>query len=480
MKGVAILKKEIAFKDIIKNLREENLAIFAGAGMSAKAGFVSWSELMAPIAEELDLEIDNETDYVALAQYHENEYKSRNRINQLLIDELSSKSNITENHKILSRLPISTYWTTNYDKLIETSLENEGKTPDVKYTVKQLALTKPNRNAVIYKMHGDIEHPSEAIVTRDDYESYYLKMEPYLSALAGDLISKTFLFIGFSFTDPNLDYILSRVRTTYRKDQRRHYCFMRKVQEKSCKDTAEFEYKEKKLGLFIRDLQRFSIETILIDEFEEITDFLAALEKELNRDTIFISGAAHTYGEWGKENSEKFIHALSKRIISEEFRIVSGFGLGIGSAVVSGALEAIYQNLKVIPKDSLVLRPFPQTDSSKEIWSSYRRDMIDHAGIAIFMFGNKIENDELVESDGMIEEFEFAKERQLLIIPIGATGFVAKEIQKKIEKDIDKYYPDNKKLIELIKELGQESNEIDKIIEIIIQILKITVKEGGI
>lgn len=69
-------------------------------------------------------------------------------------------------------------------------------------------------------MHGDVEHPSEAIITRDDYESYYIRMEPYLSALAGDLISKTFLFIGFSFTDPNLDYILSRVRTTYKKDQR--------------------------------------------------------------------------------------------------------------------------------------------------------------------------------------------------------------------------------------------------------------------
>jgi hypothetical protein len=64
----------------------------------------------------------------------------------------------------------------------------------------------------VYKMHGDIDRPDEAILTKDDYESYHVKMQPFLNALSGDLISKTFLFLGFSFTDPNLDYILSRGR----------------------------------------------------------------------------------------------------------------------------------------------------------------------------------------------------------------------------------------------------------------------------
>lgn len=135
-------------------------------------------------------------------------------------------------------------------------------------------------------------------------------------------------------------------------------------------------------------------------------------------------------------------------------------------------MEAIYQNLKSILKDSLVLRPFPQTNSSEEIWTNYRRDMLDHAGIAIFMFGNKIEDDELVISDGMLEEFELAKEKGLLIIPIGQTGFVAKDIQIEIEKDLEQYYSTNKKLIELQKELWKESVDSDKIIEVIIKILR--------
>lgn len=98
--------------------------------------------------------------------------------------------------------------------------------------------------------------------------------------------------------------------------------------------------------------------------------------------------------------------------------------------------------------------------------------MLDHAGIAIFMFGNKIEDDELVISDGMLEEFELAKEKGLLIIPIGQTGFVAKDIQIEIEKDLEQYYSTNKKLIELQKELWKESVDSDKIIEVIIKILR--------
>ena len=46
--------------DLLRDLAEDNLAIFAGAGLSAPAGYVSWSELLRPIAEDLELEIEKE------------------------------------------------------------------------------------------------------------------------------------------------------------------------------------------------------------------------------------------------------------------------------------------------------------------------------------------------------------------------------------------------------------------------------------
>lgn len=53
--------------------------------------------------------------------------------------------------------------------------------------------------------------------------------------------------------------------------------------------------------------------------------------------------------------------------------------------------------------------------------------MIGNAGIAIFMFGNKVNTkDEIVPSNGMEEEFKICLENGVIPIPIGATGFVSK------------------------------------------------------
>lgn len=66
-------REHLRLIDTLSNeLAEGNLAIFAGAGFSQGAGFVNWKTLLKPIAEELDLDIDKETDLVALAQYHAN------------------------------------------------------------------------------------------------------------------------------------------------------------------------------------------------------------------------------------------------------------------------------------------------------------------------------------------------------------------------------------------------------------------------
>jgi hypothetical protein len=80
-------------------------------------------------------------------------------------------------------------------RLIEDSLKAANKVVDIKHQVKQLANTRPKRDVVIYKMHGDVHHPADAILTKEQYESYYKTHEAFVTALSGDLISKTFLFM---------------------------------------------------------------------------------------------------------------------------------------------------------------------------------------------------------------------------------------------------------------------------------------------
>ena len=70
-------EQKIMIDRIVKELEENNFAIFAGAGLSAPAGYVNWKELLRPLSIELNLDIDKETDLVSLAQYYVNENHER-------------------------------------------------------------------------------------------------------------------------------------------------------------------------------------------------------------------------------------------------------------------------------------------------------------------------------------------------------------------------------------------------------------------
>lgn len=67
-----MVTKATLIKNLVKELQADNLAIFAGAGLSKPAGYVDWKNLLKEVAEELELDIDKESDLVALAQYHVN------------------------------------------------------------------------------------------------------------------------------------------------------------------------------------------------------------------------------------------------------------------------------------------------------------------------------------------------------------------------------------------------------------------------
>lgn len=464
------------FSEILKELEDDNLAMFLGAGFSMSAGYVSWKDLLRKLAKEINLDIDKETDLVAVAQYHCNfKLNNRSSLNKCIVENFSSQCSITENHRILARLPIKEFWTTNYDRLIEKSLEDAKKIPDVKYAVDQLTFTKRKRDCIVYKMHGDVENPNNAIITKDDYEKYYKTHEPFITALSGSLVSKTFVFIGFSFTDPNLDYVLSRIRVNYSNNQRDHYCFLRIVQEKDYKpdEKYKYEYDKCKQELFIKDLKRFAIQVIKINEYSEITDYLHKLSTLYKRKTIFISGAAHEYGGIKNEDAQDFIHNLSKQIIKKDYKIVSGFGLGVGSAVITGALRELYLHTNHPEIDRVILRPFPQgmTDATKqEFWTKYRKNMCEYAGVAIFIFGNKLDKGKTVYSSGMREEFDIAKKKGLFLIPVGVTGFMSKELYDEVSKDLDSYGYKTDSLKENFKKLGK-NNVDDSLIDIIMNIL---------
>lgn len=431
--------------------------------------------MLRDLAVELKLDIEKEHDLISIAQYHFNRFK-RGKINNKIINEFSSLRVGSENHKILSRIGIDTFWTTNYDQLIEKTLEAEGKTVETKIRQEDFSRNIKKKDAIVYKMHGDKDFPDEAVLTKDDYETYNDKKELFSTALRGDLLSKTFLFIGFSFDDPNLEYILGRIKILLKDNTPTHYCFFKEVKKVDFQDTTktpeqnneDYLYAKIKQELKIEDLVRYGIHAIMVKEYSDITAILLEIEKRLKRKNIFISGAAYDYAPYTEETAKDLIHSLSYRLAENEYKIISGFGLGIGSIVINGALDfklnSDYRSLD----DLLVLRPFPQIQSGikdiSNVWTDYRNEMISKAGIAIFVFGNKKVGEDIVISNGMEEEFEICLKHNVIPIPIGATGYVSKSLWNRVTNELLSYYPNNDELHNAIRELGEDNSRKENLI----------------
>src|SRR6266404_5616413 len=429
----------------VQALHDQNAAVFAGAGLSIPAGLVNWNELLKDIARDIGLDVNKEDDLVTVAQFHVNERGGRHRINQALINEFSSRAKSSDNHKLLAALPIKTYWTTNYDVLIEESLRAAGKTPDVKITVDNLATTTPRRDAVVHKMHGDVSLPDKAVVTKDDYESYQFTRHMFSTALQGDLVSKTFLFIGFSFNDPNLSYILSRIRLLLRENRREHYCLLRRVQRRDFGTAAGFHYACAKQDLQVRDLRRYGILGLLVDDYAHYTNVLKRIAFRYNLARVFISGSAADYSPWDEGKAQELVHAISRGLIREGFGVVSDFGINMGPHVINGVLEQLETESSQVLDNQLILRPFPfaipDTAERKRRWTAYRKDMLQHAGVALFLFGNRTHPaGGVLPADGMEEEFRLAVAKGLFVVPVGCTGSMAETLHRKVLDAFDQYY----------------------------------------
>ena len=127
------MRKEQFIKKFTKAVQDSNAAVFAGAGTSVDAGFVNWKKLVKPFADEIDLDIDKESDLVGLTQYYINsKMGNRGSVNQEIVYQFSSQEAETKVTNLLTRLPISTYWTTNYDNIIENDLKKNNRRKDIK------------------------------------------------------------------------------------------------------------------------------------------------------------------------------------------------------------------------------------------------------------------------------------------------------------------------------------------------------------
>lgn len=450
---------KISYLDqIVTALRNRHLTIFAGAGLSAKSGYVDWKRLLEPMAYQLGINLDGNVDLTLVAQYYNNKF-SRTNLNSAIINEFARGAKENENMNILATLPIEHFWTTNYDSVIEDTLRKRGRIVDVITEQVQFKNYTPSRDTIVYKMHGDKTMPDHTILIKNDYETYDKSRILFTQSLLLELITNTVLFIGFGFNDPNFERILSLASHTMDNySAQQHYCFMKSIsindyRNESGEVTSENEKKYWQDKHYERlkseDMQRrYGIQVIFVDEFDQITSMLKYIRNQYLLNKVFISGGLDpnekliSYGEFfdKKEgesifkNGEYFIMELTKKLIDEGYDIISGFGVGVGNCVVSGAyMSDKNKSVDYIGKH-LHIQPIISAESQNiEKKNEIRKILLDSSGIVVFIFGKtekmrKNLAQKRLKEDGTYIEYNIAEELDKIIIPIGTTGFTSKYI----------------------------------------------------
>lgn len=502
------INKKISYLDqIVLALRNKHLTIFAGAGLSAKSGYVDWKHLLEPMAYQLGINLEGNVDLTLVAQYYNNKF-SRTNLNNAIINEFAKGAKENENMNILATLPIEHFWTTNYDSIIEDTLRKKGRIVDVITEQVQFKNYTPSRDTIVYKMHGDKAMPDHTILIKNDYETYDKSRVLFTQSLLLELITNTVLFIGFGFNDPNFERILSLASHTMDNySAQQHYCFMKSISINDYKDKEGRITKEKEIKywqnkhyeqLRSEDLQRrYGIQVIFVDEFDQITSMLQYIRNQYLLNKVFISGGLdptqgtnqyegffdqhETLIKEGKKcqsmfkNGERFIMELSKRLIDEDYDIISGFGIGVGNYVVSGAyMSEKNQSIDYIRKH-IHIQPIISAENQEiEKKNEIRKMLLNDSGIVIFIFGKTMFNKDNIpqelEFDGTYIEYGIAQELDKIIIPIGITGFTAKYIYNEFCKN----HKEQKELYKNLNLDGKNSTgdiNIDALIDEIIHVL---------
>lgn len=108
----------------------------------------------------------------------------------------------------------SIYYTTNYDDFLERALKKSGR-PSQAITAER-SIAHNRLDVEVVKFHGDFNSPGEMVVTESQYMDR-MRLENAMDfKLRGDILGRAALFIGYSFRDPNVNYIFHLINRLFK------------------------------------------------------------------------------------------------------------------------------------------------------------------------------------------------------------------------------------------------------------------------
>lgn len=448
------VEKSIFLKQFSQHALDERISLFLGAGGSCDAGYPTWAELFTPLASELGTTIDENTDYYRFAQYYSNNFGSgelRKRINEQ-INRNNYKSSLLEE---LIQVGFSNVWTTNFDNAIEMNYQQKDILTNKVFRDSDFTNININNRINIFKMNGDINNLDGIVATQGDYERYSDNHQVMMMFFKRELISSTFLFIGYSFSDHLVLECLSEITRYLGDSATYHYAIM-----KNKEDDPYFKF-------FIEDIEkRYHIRVLLVDSYSEIPMVISELNDYIKRKKVFISGAFSSFESTITEYSHNLSKCLTEHLLKSDYRIVNGIGRRFGTHLIGYANEYLAKQGVINIEKHLIVKPFVGNSDDAAIEKHRLREkVINQCGASIFVFGEQDLNS-VDKTSGVWEEFRIAQEAHKTIIPISYPGMISEKIWKTVNMNITEY-PYLEKNIHLLT----SEQSIDDVSKIIIQIL---------
>lgn len=420
-----MISKEDFINAIIASKQENGISAFVGAGLCSDAQMPDWLHLLKPCAEELGIFIDENTDLFKFAQYYANSF-GYNKLRKLINKTLNTYQHDSTLVSSILNVGFKSIWTTNYDKIIENNIIKLKALSNTIFDEKDLANISWQNRINIFKLNGDISNLNNIVITQNDIDNYQNNHGLFLTFLKRELVTNTFIFIGYSFNDHIVLSALAEINQYLGESSNTHYTIMKN------KHTDEFK-------MFIEDLEkRYHIKTVLVEDYTEIPALLDNLKKKILDRNVFISGSF----EYLSNEEDTFAYTLCKSLgeglIDSNYNIVTGFGRNIGY-YISGVVtqKIINSNIGSI-EERLIMRPFAHIMTLEED-TQFRKLLISNANSTIYMFGQHLKNQQPENSRGTFEEYEIAKSMGKIIIPIGVTGYSSRVIFNDVKKNIINY-----------------------------------------